>query len=79
MKKIVFAFLILSTYLLVGINLAQSKLYSQVYSYYGTTGNEVIQIQTRLKNWGYYNGVIDGIYGYETAVSGTRSCNSCHW
>lgn len=66
MKKIVFAFLILSTYLLVGVNLAQSKLYSQAYSYYGSTGNEVIQIQTRLKNWGYYNGVIDGIYGYET-------------
>jgi len=66
MKKIVFAFLILSTYLLVGVNLAQTNYYREAYSYYGSTGNEVIQIQTRLKNWGYYTGAIDGVYGYET-------------
>lgn len=66
MKKIVFAFLILSTYLLIGVNLAQSNSYKQAYSYYGSTGNEVIQMQTRLKNWGYYTGTIDGVYGYET-------------
>jgi len=66
MKKIVFVFLILSTYLLIGVNLVQSNVYEQVYSYYGSTGNEVIQIQTRLKNWGYYTGAIDGVYGYET-------------
>jgi len=66
MKKIVFAFLILSTYLLIGVNLAQSNEYEQAYSYYGSIGNEVIQIQTRLKNWGYYTGTIDGVYGYET-------------
>lgn len=32
----------------------------------GSTGNEVRQIQTRLKNWGYYTGAIDGIYGTQT-------------
>ena len=66
MNKTAFAFLVLSTYLLIGVNLAQTNEYEQAYSYYGSTGNEVIQIQTRLKNWGYYNGAIDGIYGYET-------------
>ena len=66
MKKIVFAFLILSIYLLIGINLVQSNSYKEAYSYYGSTGNEVIQIQTKLKNWGYYTGTIDGVYGYET-------------
>jgi N-acetylmuramoyl-L-alanine amidase len=66
MNKTAFAFLVLSTYLLIGVNLAQTNEYEQAYSYYGSTGNEVIQIQTRLKNWGYYNGTIDGIYGYET-------------
>jgi len=66
MKKTMFAFLILSTYLLIGVNLAQTNKYKQAYSYYGSTGNEVIQIQTRLKNWGYYTGTIDGVYGYET-------------
>jgi N-acetylmuramoyl-L-alanine amidase len=38
----------------------------QTLSKVGSTGNEVKQIQTRLKNWGYYNGKIDGIYGLQT-------------
>ena len=32
----------------------------------GSTGNEVIQIQKKLKNWGYYMGEIDGVYGSKT-------------
>lgn len=32
----------------------------------GSRGSEVRKIQTRLKNWGYYNGSIDGIYGTAT-------------
>lgn len=32
----------------------------------GSTGSEVRQIQTRLKNWGYYSGSVDGIYGTQT-------------
>ena len=35
----------------------------------GSTGNEVRQIQTRLKNWGYYDGNIDGIYGSKTEAA----------
>lgn len=35
-------------------------------SYYGSTGQEVINIQSRLKNWGYYFGDVDGIFGYQT-------------
>ncbi len=33
----------------------------------GSRGQEVINIQTRLKNWGYYTGYVDGIYGWRTA------------
>jgi N-acetylmuramoyl-L-alanine amidase len=29
-------------------------------------GDEVKQIQTKLKNWGYYSGDVDGIYGSKT-------------
>ena len=32
----------------------------------GSTGSEVRQIQTKLKNWGYYTGTVDGIYGWQT-------------
>lgn len=35
-------------------------------SKYGSRGEEVRQIQTKLKRWGYYNGNIDGIYGTQT-------------
>ena len=32
-------------------------------SYYGSSGDEVIKIQKKLTQWGYYKGSIDGIYG----------------
>ena len=35
-------------------------------SRYGSRGDEVRSIQTKLKRWGYYNGNIDGIYGNKT-------------
>lgn len=35
-------------------------------SKFGSSGNEVIQIQTKLKNWGYNVGDVDGIYGSKT-------------
>lgn len=33
---------------------------------YGSRGDAVKEIQSRLKRWGYYNGAVDGIYGYQT-------------
>ena len=35
-------------------------------SKYGSRGEEVRQIQEKLKRWGYYNGNVDGIYGSQT-------------
>ncbi len=32
----------------------------------GSTGSTVKTLQTKLKNWGYYKGSIDGIYGSQT-------------
>ncbi len=32
----------------------------------GSRSEEVREIQTRLKNWGYYNGKVDGIFGTQT-------------
>ena len=34
----------------------------------GSSGNEVKEVQRRLKLWGYYNGSVDGVFG-----KGTRS------
>ena len=35
-------------------------------SKYGSRGEEVRQIQTKLKRWGYYKGNVDGIFGSGT-------------
>lgn len=32
----------------------------------GSSGDQVKEIQQRLKDWGYYKGKVDGIYGIET-------------
>ena len=61
-------------------------------SKYGSRGEEVRKIQTRLKNWGYYSGAVDGIYGTKTkqavirfqkknglvadGIAGTRTLNA---
>lgn len=41
----------------------------QALSKYGSRGDEVITIQTKLKRWGYYSGNIDGIYGSQTLAA----------
>lgn len=33
---------------------------------YGSRGEVIREIQSKLKKWKYYNGAVDGIYGYET-------------
>ena len=45
--------------------------YYEVFSLskYGSRGDEVKQIQEKLKRWGYYNGSIDGIYGSKTVAA----------
>jgi N-acetylmuramoyl-L-alanine amidase len=35
----------------------------------GSSGETVKQIQTRLKNWGYYSYAVDGIYGSRTTAA----------
>lgn len=41
---------------------ADAAVYKQ-----GSSGSVVSQIQTRLKNWGYYDSSVDGIFGSRTA------------
>jgi len=37
--------------------------------YYGSRGDVIVEIQSRLKRWGYYTGTIDGVYGYQTFLA----------
>lgn len=59
-RNLVIIFLILI--LLIGLYLPVSYALSK----YGSRGEEVKKIQTKLKQWGYYSGNIDGIYGTGT-------------
>mgnify|MGYP000651816103 FL=1 len=59
-RNLVIIFLILI--LLIGLYLPVSYALSK----YGSRGEEVKKIQTKLKEWGYYSGNIDGIYGTGT-------------
>lgn len=65
MKKIFVVILLLA---ILSSSFFIYKYYNTVVtlSRYGSTGQEVINIQTRLKRWGYYNGAVDGVYGWRT-------------
>ncbi|MEE0866294.1 MAG: spore cortex-lytic enzyme [Clostridia bacterium] len=63
-------FIIIMTILIIvliifGINPLKNKDVEAL-SRYGSRGDEVKQIQTKLKNWGYYKESVDGIYGSKT-------------
>ena len=66
-KLISIMILIITISSYVGITVFLNKNNTvEVLSKYGSRGDEVIQIQTKLKRWGYYSGNIDGIYGTQT-------------
>ncbi|MEW6662696.1 MAG: spore cortex-lytic enzyme [Bacillota bacterium] len=37
--------------------------------YWGSQGSDVITLQTRLQNWGYYDGPISGVFGAQTSAA----------
>ncbi len=63
-KKLVLALALIFAVNIFIIALAQrasADLYKR-----GSSGAAVSEIQTRLKNWGYYFGAVDGVYGSQT-------------
>ena len=65
-KRKIGILLILAIMLFVSYNIVVRNAEVQALSKYGSRGEEVKQIQTKLKRWGYYSGNIDGIYGTQT-------------
>jgi len=53
----------------IGYNVFVRNQEVEALSKYGSRGEEVRTIQTKLKRWGYYNGNIDGIYGSQTLAA----------
>ena len=77
-KKLILALAIIFAVNIFIIALAQrasADLYKK-----GSGGAVVSEIQTRLKNWGYYYGAVDGVYGSQTekAVRWFQEKNGLH-
>ena len=66
-RKLIPALALLFVVNIMIILLFQALPQAQAASYRrGSTGSTVRQIQTTLKNWGYYSGEADGVYGSQT-------------
>ena len=63
-KKLILAVAVIFAVNIFVIALAQ-KASADLYKR-GMSGDMVAEIQTRLKNWGYYDGAVDGIFGSRT-------------
>jgi len=71
-KKIILSIILiisLITYFSYNIFFREDVSSSYALSKYGSRGEEVRTIQTKLKRWGYYNGAVDGIYGSQTLAA----------
>ena len=69
-KRKILISLIIITLISIGLTIfalnQEDEEVLEVLSKYGPRGDEVRQIQTKLKRWGYYNGNVDGIFGSQT-------------
>lgn len=63
-RKLILALVVVFTLNILLIGVVQS---AEAITYKrGSSGSVVSQIQTKLKNWGYYSYAVDGIYGSRT-------------
>jgi N-acetylmuramoyl-L-alanine amidase len=61
--------LVLLCAVLIAVSIPTADPAAEALSKYGSTGSEVRLIQKKLKNWGYYSGDVDGIYGSRTKAA----------
>ena len=68
------AFLVLTTCICVGTAIPNAGTETDTAAYaaalrQGSSGATVKKVQQKLKNWGYYSGSVDGIYGKNTVAA----------
>lgn len=77
-KKLILALVIIFAVNIFVITLAQLSIKAKAQTYsWGSSGSTVKEIQSRLSDWGYYKGDVDGVYGNLTieAVKYFQSSN----
>ena len=68
MKRLLILFVLVVFCLCVAFALPDLSARAEVLKS-GSTGASVKSVQTKLKNWGYYSGSVDGIYGPKTVAA----------
>lgn len=69
-KEIILVIAIMFTYITTSIAVTPYNNAARAIAYsYGSSGNIVLEIQRRLKAWGYYDGSLDSSYGYRTYIA----------
>ncbi len=63
-KKVLWSIFLLFCFALIGVYAAVSSAAASLGA--GSRGTMVTEVQTRLKQWGYYDGPVDGKYGQLT-------------
>lgn len=66
---LIISILLLLTFLTYNLKFKIDNSDVDALSKYGSRGDEVRQIQSKLKRWGYYSGNVDGIYGSQTVAA----------
>ncbi len=74
---LVFTFAFIATTEFYNMYITPADSTVEVLSKYGSTGNEVRNIQKKLKELGYYKGSVDGIYGSRTKTAVTKFQRNC--
>ena len=67
-KRLIRALCILFAVNILVISVLQTASQAATYRQ-GSTGEPVRTLQTKLRNWGYYDGTVDGIYGSATTAA----------
>ena len=74
LRILAIAFLVLTTCVCVGTAIPNAGTETDTAAYaaalrQGSSGATVKKVQQKLKNWGYYSGSVDGIYGKNTVAA----------
>ncbi|MGM7701700.1 spore cortex-lytic enzyme [Pseudalkalibacillus sp. Hm43] len=64
--KVCLSMILLVIPLLTALNVEESKAFSPQVIQHGATGEDVVELQARLQYLGFYNGNIDGVFGWGT-------------
>lgn len=65
-RRLITSLVIFFTVCVLIITMVQASPYAEAAYRRGSSGSTVTKIQEKLKNWGYYNGTVDGVFGSRT-------------